>query len=341
MENNPVGLDGMEFIEFSGCDLEFYQKLMSDMGFKRKGKHRTKNVHLYCQGDINFVVNQEKYSFAEDFQKQHGPSVCATAFRVFDAKKAHASAIARGARPYPAESKYPAIYGIGDSVIYFIEKYGSKGNIYEDDFILEEPFSRKWHGFGLSFVDHMTNNVPMGDMDKWAGFYTGIFNFREIRYFNIQGKATGLLSRAMRSPCNKITIPINEPKDPKSQIQEYLNEYRGPGIQHIAFATDDICASLRQLLDSGIKFLEVPDTYYEMLPDRLPNVTEDMSVLKKMKILADGDPEGYLLQIFTQNMVGPIFIEIIQRKNHHGFGEGNFQALFDAIEQDQRRRGVL
>lgn len=340
-EKNPIGLDGMEFIEFGGFDLKTYDKLLTAFGFKQAGKHKTKDVYLYKQGGVNLIVNQERGGFADQFQKMHGPSACATGFRVLDAKKAHAAAVERGAKPYKGESKYPAIYGIGDSLVYFIEKYGGKGNIYTDDFVLNESFNQKHHGYGLTVIDHLTNNVPAGDMDKWANFYIDVFNFREIRYFDIQGKATGLLSRAMRSPCGKFSIPINEPKDPKSQIQEYLDEYKGPGIQHIAFLTEDICATMKDLVKSGIKFLDVPDTYYEMLLDRLPNITEDINVLKNFKILADGDDEGYLLQIFTQNMVGPIFIEIIQRKNHHGFGEGNFQALFDAIERDQKRRGVL
>lgn len=341
MENNPVGLDGIEFIEFAGKDEKFYHPLFSGFGFSKMGKHKSKEVYFYRQGDINFIANYEAGSFAEQFQKTHGPSICATGFRVKDAKKAHEAAVERGAKPYEGESKYPAIYGIGDSLVYFIEKYDEKGNIYEDDFNLDIAFHENQKGFGLQLNDHMTNNVPQGEMDKWAKFYFDVFNFREIRFFNIQGQETGLLSRALRSPCNKITIPINEPKDDKSQIQEYLDEYKGSGIQHIAFSTDDICATVAKLRESGVQFLEVPDTYYEVLLDRLPNVTEDLSTLQSLKVLADGDSEGYLLQIFTQNLVGPIFIEIIQRKNHHGFGEGNFQALFDAIERDQKRRGVL
>jgi 4-hydroxyphenylpyruvate dioxygenase len=341
VSDNPIGLDGMEFIEYAGRDTNFYHDLLSKFGFQKIGKHKTKEVFLYRQGEINFVVNEEAGSFADHFQGEHGPSACATGFRVFDAQKAYDEAIKRGAKAYTGESKYPAIYGIGESLVYFIDKYGDKGSIFEDDFDLEVDFKTPLKGAGLTTIDHMTNNVPMGDMDKWANFYFDIFNFREIRFFDIQGAQTGLLSRALRSPCNKITIPINEPKDPKSQIQEYLDEYKGPGIQHIALETDDICSTVKSLRENDIAFLDVPDTYYEMLPDRLPNITEDMGTLQSLKLLADGDPEGYLLQIFTQNLVGPIFIEIIQRKNHFGFGEGNFQALFDAIERDQKRRGVL
>lgn len=341
MERNPIGLDGMEFIEFAGQNSDFYDKLFSQFGFRKIGKHKTREVFLYRQHGVNFVVNQEPGSFAEKFQQKHGPSACCTGFRVFDAKKAFDEAIARGAVAYEGPTEYPAIYGIGDSLVYFIEKYGEKGSIYEDDFNLEVDNSEVLEGNGLLEIDHFTNNVPMKDMDKWASYYTDIFNFREIRFFDIQGKETGLLSRAMRSPCNKITIPINEPKDEKSQIQEYLNEYKGPGIQHIALLTDDILKTVTTLRKNGIEFLDVPDTYYEVLLDRLPNITEDLKELQSLRLLADGDSEGYLLQNFTQNLVGPIFIEIIQRKNHHGFGEGNFQALFDAIERDQKRRGVL
>ena len=187
----------------------------------------------------------------------------------------------------------------------------------------------------------MTNNVPKGELDKWAKFYEDVFNFREIRFFDIKGSATGLLSRAMRSPCGKITIPINEPTEDKSQIQEYLDEYKGSGIQHIALLTEDICSSVQNVKKQGVETLDVPDTYYEMLGDRVPNITEDFNTLKSLRLLADGDDEGYLLQIFSQNVIGPIFYEFIQRKNHWGFGEGNFQALFEAIERDQKRRGVL
>lgn len=196
-------------------------------------------------------------------------------------------------------------------------------------------------GFGFDFIDHLTNNVPKGELDKTAKFYEDVFNFKEIRFFDIKGSATGLLSRAMRSPCGKITIPINEPTEDKSQIQEYLNEYKGSGIQHIALSTEDICNSVKAIKESGIQTLDVPDTYYEMLDDRVPHITEDFNTLKNLRILADGDEEGYLLQIFTQNQIGPIFYEFIQRKNHFGFGDGNFQALFEAIERDQRRRGFL
>ena len=248
----------------------------------------------------------------------------------------------RGAKAYEGQGhSFKAIYGVGDSLIYFVDSYKKK-DVYRDEFeYISDIFETTKTDVGLTFIDHMTNNVPMGDMDKWYDFYVKVFNFRQIKYFDIEGKKTGLLSRAMRSPCDGITIPINEPKDNKSQIQEYLEEYRGPGIQHVALHTDDIIKSVSILKDRGVEFLDVPDTYYEALPKRLPQITEDISQLQALKILADGDSEGYLLQIFTKNVIGPIFFEIIQRKNHGGFGEGNFQALFDAIEEDQRCRGYL
>jgi 4-hydroxyphenylpyruvate dioxygenase len=344
MTQNPIGLDGMEFIEYAGPDAELFQKLFAKLGMTKIAKHKTKKMTLYRQNEINFLLNEEKDLFAGKFQKVHGPSVSSTGFRVFNAKKAFDQSVERGAKPFTDENQkslpWPTIYGIGDSLIYFVDEYGDKGNIYDSEFdYIVDDIHPKGHGFLL--IDHLTNNVPKGDLNKWAQFYENVFNFKEIRFFDIKGSATGLLSRAMRSPCGKITIPINEPTDDKSQIQEYINEYKGSGIQHIALSCDDICSSVKKVKDVGIPTLDVPDTYYEMLSDRVPHITEDMNTLKSLRILADGDEEGYLLQIFTQNTIGPIFYEFIQRKNHGGFGDGNFQALFEAIERDQRRRGVL
>jgi len=344
MANNPVGLDGMEFIEYSGPQASLFRDLFSKIGMTEIGKHKTKNITLFRQNDINFLLNEEPNCFATDFAKSHGPSACSTGFRVKDAKTAFAEAVKRGAKPYTESSKksldWPTVYGIGDSLIYFVDQYADHGSAYDDcfDYSTED---RKPKGKGFLLIDHLTNNVPKGELDLWAKFYENVFNFREIRFFDIKGETTGLLSRAMRSPCEKITIPINEPTDDKSQIQEYLEEYHGSGIQHIALLTEDICDSVKSVKDADIPTLDVPDTYYEVLQDRVPNITEDMDTLKKLRILADGDDEGYLLQIFSQNVIGPIFYEFIQRKNHGGFGEGNFQALFEAIERDQRRRGVL
>lgn len=340
---NPVGLDGMEFIEYATPEPEKLEKLFHQMGFQKIGTHKHKKVSLYAQGGIHFILNHETDSFAQKFSHQHGPSVCATGFRVKNAEKAFEAAVARGAKPCPASKhhSFPAVYGIGDSVIYFIDQYAQAEayKVYEPDFNLTTRETIP--GAGLLVIDHLTNNVPKGEMQVWCEFYEKIFNFRETRYFDIKGKQTGLYSKVMKSPCQKIIIPINEPTGQKSQIQEYLDEYHGSGIQHIALLTSDIIATVRILKKNGIEFLETPDTYYDLLLKRLPDITEDMDQLQELRILADGDEEGYLLQIFSKTVIGPIFYEIIQRKNHAGFGEGNFQALFDAIEEDQRRRGYL
>lgn len=340
---NPIGLDGMEFIEYATPDLPKMEAVFKSLGFAKMGRHKHKNVSLYSQGRINFILNAEKDSFADAFKNIHGPSACATGFRVKNAEKAFELTLANGARPCPASKhhSFPAIYGIGNSVIYFVDQYNHRDPLhsFKEDFNLEKDQTHV--GVGLDVVDHLTNNVPSGSMQEWCDFYEKIFNFKERRYFDIKGKSTGLVSKVMMSPCRKIIIPINEPAGQKSQIQEYLDEYKGSGIQHIALSTTDIIGVVQALRKNGIHFLETPDTYYAKLPSRMPNVTEDLDQLKELKILADGDSKGYLLQIFTQTVIGPIFYEIIQRKNHDGFGEGNFQALFDAIEEDQRRRGYL
>jgi 4-hydroxyphenylpyruvate dioxygenase len=344
--DNPIGLDGMEFIEYATAQPEQMIKLFKSMGFTLVGKHKHKNVTLYSQGGIHFILNCENDSFATHFQTEHGPSACATGFRVKNAKAAFEAAVSRGAKPCPENKtqakhhSFPAIYGIGNSVIYFIDNYSHTEpfKAYENDFNLTPADTS---GVGLTLVDHLTNNVPKGEMQKWCDFYRNIFGFREVRYFDIKGKATGLFSKVMKSPCNKIIIPINEPTEGKSQIQEYLDEYKGSGIQHIALLSNDIVKTVRALRKNKIEFLTTPSTYYEAVEKRLPNVNEDMDQLEEQSILVDGDEKGYLLQIFSKTVIGPIFYEIIQRKNHDGFGEGNFQALFDSIEEDQRRRGYL
>lgn len=345
-EQNPIGLNGVDFIEYSGPDAEALDVLFRRMGFKEVSQIPGQAIRLFRQGDINFILNTEPGTFATDFARLHGGCVNATGFRVFDSQQAFKSAVARGARPFdgPESRKgatpFPAVYGIGDSLIYFVDEKDHR-RLYTEIFKIK-PGDESPKGWGLKIVDHFTNNVPVGAMDKWANFYQDIFNFRESRYFDIRGKSTGLLSRAMRSPCGKFSVPINEPKDPKSQIQEYLDEYKGPGIQHVALTTDDIVGTLEAMKGSQIEFLKPPpSTYYAMLKDRVPNVVEDVKRLEKHAILVDGDHDGYLLQIFTKNVIGPIFYEVIQRKGHEGFGDGNFQALFDAIEQDQRDRGYL
>lgn len=340
---NPIGLDGMEFIEYATQRPKELESLFERLGFEKMGEHKTKAVSLWSQGRVHFILNREEDSFAKNFSSEHGPSVCATGFRVKNAEAAFHEAVKRGARPCPASKhhSFPAIYGIGNSIVYFIDSYSYDNplKVYAPDFNLKSQVPPK--GAGFEIIDHLTNNVPAGEMQKWCDFYKNIFNFREVRYFDIKGQATGLVSKVMRSPCNKIIIPINEPTDKKSQIQEYLEEYKGSGIQHIALSTSDIVDTVTRLREKGIEFLNTPDTYYEKINVRVPNVTEDIDKLQKLKILVDGDQKGYLLQIFSQTVIGPIFYEVIQRKGHDGFGEGNFQALFDSIEEDQRRRGYL
>lgn len=342
---NPIGLDGLEFVEYASPDPAALEQLFLKFGFQKIGQHKRKQVTLYRQNQVNFIINNEPGTFAAKFAKQHGPSICATGFRVKSAPKAFDEAIKRGARPIEtkhdaASHSFPAIYGVGDSAIYFVDRYRAPVH-FDDDFRYLQP-ERFPKGKGLTVIDHLTNNVPKGDLPKWEDFYRKIFNFHEVRHFDIKGKQTGLTSKAMRSPCKKITIPINEPTEGKSQIQEYLDEYRGSGIQHLAMMTGDILTTVKGLKESGVNFLDAPPgTYYEDIPKRVPNVKEDMKTVQDLAVLVDGDDEGYLLQIFTKNLIGPIFFEIIQRKNHSGFGDGNFQALFEAIERDQKARGYL
>ena len=347
---NPMGTDGFEFIEYTAPNPELLGSLFEQLGFTLVARHRSKDVALYRQGRVNFIVNREPDSFAQSFARVHGPSACAFAIRVKNAAKAWQRAIDLGAKPHhgpvgPMELNIPAIKGIGDSLIYLVDRYpGNGGNltIYDVDFVPVEGVPQHPAGAGLLEVDHLTHNVYAGRMDVWAGFYEKLFNFREIRYFDIKGKKTGLTSRALTSPCGKIRIPINEPSDRKSQIQEYLDAYHGEGIQHIALSTADIFATVEGLRGRDVRFLDTPDTYYERVDERVPNHGEDLARLQANRILIDGsDEDGLLLQIFTQDTFGPIFFEIIQRKGNQAFGEGNFQALFDSIELDQIRRGVI
>jgi 4-hydroxyphenylpyruvate dioxygenase len=308
-------------------------------------RHRSKNVTLHRQGDINFVINAEPGGFGKQFSRQHGPSACAMAFRVKDAAQALSRAVQLGAKPVesqvgPMELRIPAIEGIGGSLIYLVDRYGER-TIYDVDF-LPVADAQGVRPAGLALIDHLTHNVSRGNMDRWAGFYERLFNFREIRYFDIEGKKTGLFSRAMTSPCGKIRIPINESQDDKSQIEEYLREYQGEGIQHIALATGDIYATVDALRANGVEFQDTPDTYYEAVDARVAGHRESLGRMKERRILIDGgEKDGILLQIFTKNVIGPIFFEIIQRKGNEGFGEGNFRALFESIELDQERRGVI
>ena len=357
--DNPMGTDGFEFVEYTGPEPQALAALFERMGFVAAARHRSKNVTLYKQGDIHFILNAEPESFAQAFARLHGPSICAIAFRVADAAKAYERAISLGAKPVegkvgPMELNIPAIEGIGGSLIYLVDRYGEH-SIYDVDFVPSpspqpSPASEGGKGggatagVGLTRIDHLTHNVHRGRMGLWSEFYERLFNFREIRYFDIEGKLTGLRSKAMTSPDGKIRIPINESADDKSQIAEYLEAYHGEGIQHIALGTDEIYKTVEALRQRDISFMSVPDTYYEAVDARVPGHGEDLGRLRKDRILIDGAPgegQGLLLQIFTDTVIGPIFFEIIQRKGNEGFGEGNFRALFESIERDQIRRGVL
>ena len=342
---NPMNTDGFEFVEYAAPEPDLLRQLFERMGLPVVARHRRKNVTLHSQGDVNFIINAEPDSFAQKFARAHGPCACAMAFRVADAAKAYARAIELGAEPGPTtagpmELNIPSIQGIGGSLIYLVDRYGDR-SIYDVDFVATKQ-AKTAINTGLTGIDHLTHNVHRGNMNLWAGFYQRLFNFREIRYFEIEGKQTGLFSRALTSPCGKIRIPINESQDDKSQIEEYLREYQGEGIQHIALASPDIYRSVDALRSNGVEFQDTPQTYYENIPARISKHDEALSELRERGILIDGSPEsGILLQIFTRNVIGPIFYEIIQRKGNQGFGEGNFRALFESIELDQQRRGVI
>ncbi|MCB9091365.1 MAG: 4-hydroxyphenylpyruvate dioxygenase [Halobacteriovoraceae bacterium] len=345
-KNNPTGLKGIEFVEFCSNEPTKLHNLFKAFGFS-KLMTTADGVDYYKQNGINFLLNKTSLGHSADFKKVHGPSICSMGFRVEDANKAYQVATEKGAKPASEKSQYqykgetiPAIYGIGDSLIYFIDQYNSE-SFYKDIGFQEAPDKEVIADKGFMAIDHLTNNVYKGTMEEWSKFYKNIFGFTEVRYFDIKGVKTGLVSYALQSPCESFCIPINEGTEAKSQINEYLEEYNGPGIQHLAFLTNDIVKSLSQLNRNEIETLDIDDQYYEEVFDRVPNVTEDHKELQKYNILVDGDKEGYLLQIFTKNVVGPIFIEIIQRKNHKSFGEGNFGALFRSIEKDQEKRGYL
>jgi 4-hydroxyphenylpyruvate dioxygenase len=355
---NPMGTDGMEFVEYAHPEPGRLAELFRSMGFTPVAKHRSKEVTLWRQGDVNFVVNAEPRSFAQGFAAEHGPCACAMAFRVVDAGHAYDRALSLGAEPFhgpvgPMELNIPAIRGIGGSLIYFVDRYGAKGNIWDVDFVWTGDRDQRPEQAGLHYLDHLTHNVHRGRMDHWAGWYQKLFNFRDIRFFNIEGRLTGLISRAMTSPCGKIRIPINESLDDKSQIEEYLRLYKGEGIQHVAMGCRDIHESVATLRANGLGFMPAPPpAYYDKVDARVPGHGENVALLRQNGILIDGegalavgDKGGtmtkVLLQIFSATVLGPIFFEFIQRKGDEGFGEGNFRALFESIEEDQIRRGVL
>ncbi|MBK9072573.1 MAG: 4-hydroxyphenylpyruvate dioxygenase [Myxococcales bacterium] len=343
---NPLALQGIEFVEFASPDPDALHALFLDFGFSRIARHGDRAVDLYVQNDIHFLLNREPASVGAGFARLHGPSICAMGWRTQHAEGALHAGTTRGAQAaaHVDYARYgvslPALSGIGGSLIYLIDRW-SDGRLYESmGFIaLDKPDLVPDKGFLT--IDHLTNNVVKGTMAQWANFYKDVFGFTEVRYFDIRGAKTGLVSYALRSPCGTFCSPINEATEPTSQIQEYIDEYKGPGIQHLAFLTGDILASLRALQGSRIDFLDIDEQYYREIWQRVPGVTEDRDEIAKRAVLVDGDDDGYLLQIFTKPVVGPIFIEIIQRKNHLSFGEGNFGALFRSMERDQQRRGVL
>ncbi|MDG1286597.1 MAG: 4-hydroxyphenylpyruvate dioxygenase [Rickettsiales bacterium] len=349
---NPMGTDGFEFVEYASKNPEELEKLFTDLGFTEVAKHKAKNVTLWRQGGINFILNKETDGQPRDFTETHGPSANAMAFRIKDVPKAMARAKEQGyeiveSNAGPLELTIPALKGIGGSLVYLVDTYGDAGEIYDTDFDFHAGVERHPKGAGLYEIDHLTHNVSQGNMDKWANYYTDLFNFREIRYFDIAGKVTGLKSRAMTSPDGKIRIPINESSDDKSQIEEYLREHNGEGIQHIALASRDIFESVESLRADGMEFMDTPDTYFDRIDARVPNHGHDVERMRKNRILIDGEgidkthEEELLLQIFTNTVIGPLFFEVIQRKGNEGFGEGNFQALFESIEEDQIKRGVI
>ena len=347
---NPLGTDGFEFVEFTGPDPQAIARQFTSLGFTAVARHRSKNVVRYRQGDISFILNMEPSGPAAQFRAAHGPSANAMAFRVKDAGKALKLALERGAQEVkgpvgPMELNIPAIEGIGGSYLYLVDRYGAR-EIYEIDFVPIEgaEAQEQANSVGLTYLDHLTHNVNRGNMSTWADFYERVFNFRQIRYFDIEGKVTGLFSKAMTSPCGKIRIPLNESQDDKSQIEEFLHAYRGEGIQHLALGTDNIYQTVQKMRARGMRFQDTVDTYFDGIDARVPGHGESVQQLRENRILIDGAPtrgQGLLLQIFTENAIGPIFFEIIQRKGNEGFGEGNFKALFESLELDQIRRGVL
>lgn len=353
---NPVGLDGFEFVEFCAPEKNVLEPVFQAMGFTEVARHRRKDVQLWRQGNINLITNYEPRSAAWYFAREHGPSACGMGFRVKDAAHAYAYSLERGAEPVevatgPMELRLPAIRGIGGAIVYLVDRYADQGDtslsIYDVDFEYLDGVERFPEGAGFERIDHLTHNVYNGRMSYWADYYETLFNFREIRFFDIKGEYTGLTSKALTAPDGKIRIPLNEEGEGgKGQIEEFLRHFNGEGIQHIALICDDLVTAWDRLKNFGVPFMTAPpETYYEMLSERLPDHGEKVSELQARGILLDGTTEGgqprLLLQIFAEAQVGPVFFEFIQRKGDEGFGEGNFKALFESMERDQIRRGVL
>ena len=348
---NPMGLDGFEFVEFAAAERGVLERTLAMLGFERVAGHRSMDVHLWRQNDINFIVNYEPASVARYLAEEHGPCAAGLAFRVRDAHHAYARATALGAEPVdiatgPMELKLPAIRGIGGAPLYLIDRCQDGSSIYDIDFAFAPGAAKRPTGVGLKRIDHLTHNVYRGRLAHWARYYERLFGFREIRRFDIKGEASGLVSRAMTAPDDKIRIPLNEEAplgDGNGQIGAFLMRYNGEGIQHIALACDDLLATYDRLRERGVTFIDPPPaTYYEMLDERLPGHGQPTAELAKRGILLDGDTSGVeprlLLQIFSADLIGPIFFEFIERRRDEGFGEGNFQALFESLERDQLQR---
>ena len=351
--DNPMGIDGFEFVEFAAPagQAHHLHDYFRKLGFVQVARHRTRAISTYRQGDCTFLINEDPDSFAARFAAEHGPSACGFAIRVKKlAEWARVQALKNGAESFDAADELtkavaaPVIKGIGDCMLYIVDRYDDQGTIHDPDYEYLPGVDLMPKGFGLTFIDHLTHNLYHGNMAKWADYYERLFNFREIRYFDIKGAKTGLLSKAMTAPDGMVRIPLNESSDPKSQTNEYLDASTGEGLQLIDWVTDEIYPTVEKMRESGVEFLDTPDTYFDVIDQRIPNHGEDVARLARNKILIDADVETKqrkLLQIFTQNALGPIFFEIIQRKGNEGFGEGNFQALFESIERDQMKRGVL
>jgi len=342
MTSNPLEVRGLAFVELTGVRAELVD-LLERLGFSATRRDPGRSVTLHEQGDCTFVVNDAPGTYASHFRGLHGPSACAIGLRVADASAAFAGAVARGAEPYegPAEQTFaaPAVYGVGKTLVYFVDGESPRGAAVERVCSAAEG-SAPVPSLGLLRIDHLTNNVDKGQLGPTSRFYEDVFGFTQVRSFDIVGQKTGLYSYALRSPCGTFCIPINEDKGNKGQIAEYLAEHRGPGIQHIALTTADLLATLDRL-NRRVPTLDLDEEYYEHCFSRVPGIREDHARIQAHDVLVDGDEEGYLLQIFTKNCIGPAFFELIQRENHQSFGEGNFGALFRSIERDQERRGVL
>ncbi len=345
--DNPLGLNGFEFVELTSPEPARMIQTLERLGFTAVATHPTKDVVRYKQGRINILVNREPTGQAADFRLAHGPSANGMAFRVADAKRSFAMALERGGRAADASKgalgpDSCVLEGIGGSLLYLVDDRGDSGLYDSWTKIPGADEAEKKNSVGLDLLDHLTHNVRRGEMRTWSGFYNRLFGFVEQKYFDIKGQATGLFSQAMIAPDKAIRIPLNESQDENSQIEEFIRQYKGEGIQHLALTTEDIFATIEKLRTNGVIFQDTPETYYELVDKRVGKHGEDLERLRKNRILIDGsEQEGFLLQIFTENLFGPIFFEVIQRKGNEGFGNGNFQALFESIELDQIRRGVV